>query len=146
MLDPETIPKLLAAGTIEVAPLAYMRGRTLNDAFIILDEAQNTSPEQMKMFLTRLGFGSKMVVTGDVTQVDLPGGMKSGLRVVESILSEIEDVHFNRLTAHDVVRHRLVGHIVAAYDDYEARREDDRGEQDGEAESRRPGPRKGRRA
>ena len=82
MLDPETIPKLLAAGTIEVAPLAYMRGRTLNDAFIILDEAQNTSPEQMKMFLTRLGFGSKIVVTGDVTQVDLPSGMKSGLRVV----------------------------------------------------------------
>ncbi len=83
MLDPETIPKLLAAGVIEVAPLAYMRGRTLNDAFIILDEAQNTTPEQMKMFLTRLGFGSKMVVTGDVTQVDLPGGTKSGLRVVQ---------------------------------------------------------------
>jgi phosphate starvation-inducible PhoH-like protein len=142
MLDPDTIPKLLAAGTIEVAPLAYMRGRTLNDAFIILDEAQNTSPEQMKMFLTRLGFGSKMVVTGDVTQVDLPGGMKSGLRVVEEILSEIEDVHFNRLTAHDVVRHRLVGHIVAAYDDYEARRED---QGDGAGEARRPSaPRKGR--
>jgi len=121
MLDPETIPKLLAATTIEVAPLAYMRGRTLNDAFIILDEAQNTSPEQMKMFLTRLGFGSKMVVTGDVTQVDLPGGMKSGLRVVEGILTGIEDVSFNRLTAKDVVRHRLVGHIVAAYDEFEAR-------------------------
>jgi phosphate starvation-inducible PhoH-like protein len=125
MLDPDTIPKLLAAGTIEVAPLAYMRGRTLNDAFIILDEAQNTSPEQMKMFLTRLGFGSKMVVTGDVTQVDLPGGTRSGLRVVEEILTGIEDVHFNRLTAHDVVRHRLVGHIVAAYDEFEARRERD---------------------
>jgi phosphate starvation-inducible PhoH-like protein len=124
MLDPETIPKLLAASTIEVAPLAYMRGRTLNDAFIILDEAQNTSPEQMKMFLTRLGFGSKMVVTGDVTQVDLPTGTKSGLRIVENILDGIEDVSFNRLTSHDVVRHRLVGHIVAAYDEYEARRPD----------------------
>ena len=83
MVDPESIPRLMAAGTIEVAPLAYMRGRTLNDAFIILDEAQNTSPEQMKMFLTRLGFGSKMVVTGDVTQVDLPGGTTSGLRMVQ---------------------------------------------------------------
>jgi phosphate starvation-inducible protein PhoH and related proteins len=121
MLDPESIPKLLAAGTIEVAPLAYMRGRTLNDAFIVLDEAQNTSPEQMKMFLTRLGFGSKMVVTGDVTQVDLPSGTRSGLRIVQDILTGIEDVSFNRLTAHDVVRHRLVGHIVAAYDEYDAR-------------------------
>jgi phosphate starvation-inducible PhoH-like protein len=121
MLDPESIPKLLAAGTIEVAPLAYMRGRTLNDAFIILDEAQNTSPEQMKMFLTRLGFGSKIVVTGDVTQVDLPNGVKSGLRVVEGILAGVEDLSFNRLTSHDVVRHRLVGHIVAAYDEFEAR-------------------------
>jgi len=136
MLDPETIPKLLAANTIEVAPLAYMRGRTLNDAFIILDEAQNTSPEQMKMFLTRLGFGSKMVVTGDVTQVDLPSGTRSGLRIVESILTGIEDVSFNRLTSHDVVRHRLVGHIVAAYDDYEARRED--GEPGGDAHRRGP--------
>jgi phosphate starvation-inducible protein PhoH and related proteins len=123
MLDPESVPKLLAANTIEVAPLAYMRGRTLNDAFIILDEAQNTSPEQMKMFLTRLGFGSRMVVTGDVTQVDLPSGTRSGLRIVEEILDGIEDVAFNRLTSHDVVRHRLVGHIVAAYDDYEAQRE-----------------------
>jgi phosphate starvation-inducible PhoH-like protein len=121
MIDPETIPKLMAAGTIEVAPLAYMRGRTLNDAFIILDEAQNTSPEQMKMFLTRLGFGSKIVVTGDVTQVDLPGGVKSGLRVIENILTGVEDVSFNRLTSHDVVRHRLVGRIVAAYDEFEAR-------------------------
>jgi phosphate starvation-inducible protein PhoH and related proteins len=120
MLDPDTIPKLLTAGTIEVAPLAYMRGRTLNDAFIILDEAQNTSPQQMKMFLTRLGFGSKMVVTGDVTQVDLPSGTKSGLRVVQEILDGIKDVSFCRLTAHDVVRHRLVGKIVAAYDHYEA--------------------------
>ncbi|WP_310964160.1 PhoH family protein [Nocardioides terrisoli] len=124
MLDPETIPKLLAAGTIEVAPLAYMRGRSLNDAFIILDEAQNTSPEQMKMFLTRLGFGSKIVVTGDVTQVDLPSGVHSGLRVVEGILDNIKDVSFNRLTAHDVVRHRLVGEIVAAYDEFDARRQE----------------------
>ena len=85
MLDPESIPRLMAAGTIEVAPLAYMRGRTLNDAFIILDEAQNTTPEQMKMFLTRLGFGSKIVVTGDVTQVDLPGGQRIGLQVVREI-------------------------------------------------------------
>ncbi len=119
MIDPETIPKLLAAGTIEVAPLAYMRGRSLNDSFIILDEAQNTSPEQMKMFLTRLGFGSKIVVTGDVTQIDLPSGTKSGLRVVEDILDEVEDISFNRLTAHDVVRHKLVGKIVAAYDEYD---------------------------
>ena len=120
MVDPESIPKLLAAGTIEVAPLAFMRGRSLNDSFIILDEAQNTSPEQMKMFLTRLGFGSKIVVTGDVTQVDLPGGVKSGLRVVEAILEGIEDISFNRLTASDVVRHRLVGKIVAAYDEIDA--------------------------
>ncbi len=123
MLDPETVPKLLASGTIEVAPLAYMRGRSLNDAFIILDEAQNTSPEQMKMFLTRLGFGSKIVVTGDVTQVDLPSGVHSGLRVVEEILDGLEDLSFNRLTAHDVVRHRLVGKIVEAYDAHDARRE-----------------------
>jgi phosphate starvation-inducible protein PhoH and related proteins len=141
MLDPETIPKLLAASTIEVAPLAYMRGRTLNDAFIILDEAQNTSPEQMKMFLTRLGFGSKMVVTGDVTQVDLPTGTKSGLRIVENILDGIEDVSFNRLTAHDVVRHRLVGHIVAAYDEYEARTPD-AGEPGPEPRRRDPRPRR----
>jgi phosphate starvation-inducible PhoH-like protein len=120
MIDPESIPRLLAAGTIEVAPLAYMRGRTLNDAFVILDEAQNTSPEQMKMFLTRLGFGSRMVVTGDVTQVDLPSGTKSGLRIVRDILSDVDDVHFSELTAHDVVRHKLVGRIVAAYDTYEA--------------------------
>ncbi|MGN6251239.1 MAG: PhoH family protein [Marmoricola sp.] len=119
MVDPESIPKLLAAGTIEVAPLAFLRGRSLNDSFIILDEAQNTTPEQMKMFLTRLGFGSRIVVTGDVTQVDLPGGTKSGLKVVEGILDGIDDVSFNRLTAHDVVRHRLVAEIVAAYDRYD---------------------------
>ncbi|MEV6400576.1 PhoH family protein [Streptomyces sp. NPDC051907] len=119
MVDPDSIPRLMAAGTIEVAPLAYMRGRTLNDAFIILDEAQNTSAEQMKMFLTRLGFDSKIVVTGDVTQVDLPGGTKSGLRQVQGILEGVEDVHFSRLTSQDVVRHKLVGRIVDAYEKYD---------------------------
>ena len=119
MVDPETIPKLLTTGVIEVAPLAYMRGRSLNDAFIILDEAQNTTPEQMKMFLTRLGFGSKMVVTGDVTQVDLPSGNKSGLRVVQDILEDVRDIHFSHLSASDVVRHKLVGQIVAAYGEFE---------------------------
>jgi phosphate starvation-inducible PhoH-like protein len=115
MVDPDSIPRLMAAGTIEVAPLAYMRGRTLNDAFVVLDEAQNTSPEQMKMFLTRLGFGSKVVVTGDVTQIDLPSGTRSGLKVVQEILDGINDVHFCRLTSADVVRHRLVSEIVDAY-------------------------------
>ncbi|MEU2680591.1 phosphate starvation-inducible protein PhoH [Streptomyces sp. LamerLS-316] len=119
MLDPDSIPRLMAAGTIEVAPLAYMRGRTLNDAFIILDEAQNTSAEQMKMFLTRLGFDSKIVVTGDVTQVDLPTGTKSGLRQVQEILQDVQDVHFSRLTSQDVVRHKLVGRIVDAYEKYD---------------------------
>jgi phosphate starvation-inducible protein PhoH and related proteins len=122
MLDPDSIPKLTAAGTIEIAPLAYMRGRTLNDSFIILDEAQNTSPEQMKMFLTRLGFGSKIVVTGDVTQVDLPAGQTSGLRLVQEILDDVDDVYFSRLTSHDVVRHKLVADIVDAYERYDARR------------------------
>jgi phosphate starvation-inducible PhoH-like protein len=120
MLDPDSIPRLMAAGTIEVAPLAYMRGRTLNDAFIILDEAQNTSPEQMKMFLTRLGFGSRIVVTGDVTQVDLPSGTLSGLRVVRDILDGLDDVHFAMLTSQDVVRHQLVGQIVDAYGRWDA--------------------------
>ncbi len=120
MVDPDSIPRLMASGTIEVAPLAYMRGRTLNDAFIILDEAQNTSAEQMKMFLTRLGFGSKMVVTGDVTQVDLPTGTQSGLRVVREILTGIDDVHFATLTSTDVVRHRLVSDIVEAYGRWDA--------------------------
>ncbi|NLF05934.1 MAG: PhoH family protein, partial [Actinomycetales bacterium] len=115
MVDPESIPRLLEAGTVEVAPLAYMRGRTLNDSFIILDEAQNTSTEQMKMFLTRLGFGSKVVVTGDVTQTDLPGGMISGLRAVQDILKDVDDVAFCRLTSADVVRHRLVSDIIDAY-------------------------------
>ncbi len=122
MVDPDSIPRLMASGTIEVAPLAYMRGRTLNDAFIILDEAQNTSPEQMKMFLTRLGFGSTMVVTGDVTQVDLPGDTQSGLRIVREILADVEDVHFAELSAVDVVRHRLVGDIVDAYGRWDASR------------------------
>lgn len=120
MVDPESVPKLLTSGVIEVAPLAYMRGRTLNDAFIILDEAQNTSMEQMKMFLTRLGFGSKMVVTGDVTQIDLPGGQTSGLRAVQQILDGVDDITFCQLTNHDVVRHKLVGRIVAAYDQFES--------------------------
>jgi phosphate starvation-inducible PhoH-like protein len=119
MMDPEVVPKLLASGTVEVAPLAYMRGRTLNNAFIVLDEAQNTTPEQMKMFLTRLGFGSKMVVTGDVTQVDLPAGA-SGLQLVTRVLADIDDIHFSRLTSADVVRHSLVGQIVDAYTSYEA--------------------------
>ncbi|GAA0908063.1 PhoH family protein [Streptomyces thermoalcalitolerans] len=121
MIDPDSIPRLMAAGTIEVAPLAYMRGRTLNDAFIILDEAQNTSPEQMKMFLTRLGFDSKIVITGDVTQVDLPDGQTSGLRQVQEILEGVEDVHFSRLSSHDVVRHKLVGRIVDAYERYDSK-------------------------
>ena len=120
MIDPESIPKLMAAGTIEVAPLAYMRGRTLNDAFIILDEAQNTTPEQMKMFLTRLGFGSKIVVTGDVTQVDLPGNSRSGLTVVQGILEGVDDVHFSHLDSADVVRHKLVSDIVDAYARFDA--------------------------
>jgi phosphate starvation-inducible PhoH-like protein len=110
-------------GIIEVAPLAFMRGRTLNDSFIILDEAQNTSPEQMKMFLTRLGFGSRVVITGDITQVDLPKEMDSGLMVVRDILSGIEGVEFVYLDASDVVRHKIVQQIVEAYKDYESRRE-----------------------
>ncbi len=123
MVDPESIPKLIEAGTIEVAPLAYMRGRTLNDAFIILDEAQNTTREQMKMFLTRLGFGSTMVVTGDITQVDLPGGTTSGLRAARDILQGIDDIGFSELGAQDVVRHRLVSDIITAYATDEAQRE-----------------------
>ena len=114
MLDPDAVPKLMAAGTIEVAPLAYMRGRTLNDSFIILDEAQNTTPEQMKMFLTRLGFNSKMVITGDITQVDLLTGL-SGLRTAVAVLQDVEDMEFATLTSADVVRHSLVAKIVDAY-------------------------------
>ena len=119
MLDPEALPKLMAAGTIEVAPLAYMRGRTLNDSFIILDEAQNTTLGQMKMFLTRLGFGSKVVVTGDASQVDLPGGQSSGLAVIQTILEGVDGIEFCHLTSADVVRHELVGHIIDAYQRWE---------------------------
>jgi len=115
MVGPDGAARLMEKGTIEVAPLAFMRGRTLNDAFIILDEAQNTTPEQMKMFLTRIGFGSKCVVTGDVTQVDLGGG-RSGLAGVEAILEGIDGISFIHLTSRDVVRHRIVADIVAAYD------------------------------
>lgn len=121
MMDPDIVPKLMATGTIEVAPLAYMRGRTLNDSFVVLDEAQNTTPEQMKMFLTRLGFGTRMVVTGDITQVDLPQGA-SGLRLVTRVLGDIDDIHFSRLTSDDVVRHSLVGRIVDAYSEYDEKR------------------------
>lgn len=118
MIDQDSIPRLMQTGVIEVAPLAYMRGRTLNDAFIILDEAQNTSPEQMKMFLTRLGFGSRMVITGDVTQMDLPSGAKSGLKVIRDILADIDDIAFIELSSQDVVRNSLVGEIVEAYGKY----------------------------
>lgn len=121
MMEPEAVPKLIASGTIEVAPLAYMRGRTLNESFVVLDEAQNTTPEQMKMFLTRLGYGSKMVVTGDITQIDLPIA-SSGLRVVGSILRGVDDIHFAELSADDIVRHSLVGRIVDAYSVYEESR------------------------
>lgn len=120
MIDPDAILKLLAAGTIEVAPLAYMRGRTLNDAFVILDEAQNTTPEQMKMFLTRLGYNSKMVVTGDLTRVDLPGNKKSGLAQVRRILRDLDKIRFIELGSADVVRHRLVADIIDAYARYGA--------------------------
>lgn len=120
MLDPDSVPKLIATGTIEVAPLAYMRGRTLNDSFIILDEAQNTTGEQMKMFLTRLGFSSKMVVTGDITQIDLPGG-NSGLNIASKVLAKVDDVYFAQLTTADVIRHPLVGRIVDAYAKSEAK-------------------------
>ena len=145
MLDPELVPKLMATGTIEVAPLAYMRGRTLNDSFVVLDEAQNTTPEQMKMFLTRLGFGTRMVVTGDVTQIDLPQGT-SGLRLVTRVLSDIDDIHFAYLTSDDVVRHTLVGRIVDAYSAYDesrlaARRERDEASEFASRAERRAGPR-----
>jgi phosphate starvation-inducible PhoH-like protein len=119
MIDQDSIPRLISNGIIEIAPLAYMRGRTLNDAFIILDEAQNTSAEQMKMFLTRLGFNSKMVVTGDATQIDLPNGAQSGIKIVNEILDGVPDIAFIPLEADDVVRNRLVGDIVNAYERYE---------------------------
>lgn len=148
MMDPELVPKLIASGTVEVAPLAYMRGRTLNSAFVVLDEAQNTTPEQMKMFLTRLGFGSKMVVTGDITQVDLPAG-SSGLRLVTRVLDGIDDIAFARLTSDDVVRHSLVGRIVDAYTEYDATKQAQRFERDEAREfakraERRGGPQRDR--
>jgi phosphate starvation-inducible protein PhoH and related proteins len=118
MLEPERVNQHLERGVIEVAPLAFMRGRSLNDSFIILDEAQNTSPEQIKMFLTRLGFNSKMVVTGDVTQVDLPRDQSSGLVLIGDILAEVEGIEFVRFGGEDVVRHKLVQRIVAAYNEY----------------------------
>jgi phosphate starvation-inducible PhoH-like protein len=121
MMDPERVATHLERGVIEVAPLAFMRGRTLNDSFVILDEAQNTSPEQMKMFLTRLGFGSKMVVTGDITQIDLPREQQSGLVVVGDILDGVDGVEFVRFGGEDVVRHKLVQRIVAAYDEHASR-------------------------
>ncbi len=123
MLGTETFQKYLVKGTIEVAPLAYMRGRTLNDAYIILDEAQNTTPEQMKMFLTRFGFGSKMVITGDVTQIDLPGGKISGLKDAAKILKDVPGVGVIRFSEHDVVRHEIVGSIIKAYEKFEKARE-----------------------
>ena len=121
MLEPEKVNQYLERGVIEVAPLAFMRGRTLNDAFIIVDEAQNTTPEQMKMVLTRLGFNSKMVVTGDVTQIDLAKEQRSGLLVIGDILEEVEGIEFVRLGGDDVVRHKLVQRIVAAYSEYAER-------------------------
>ncbi len=128
MLDPDRVNNYFEKGIIEVAPLAFMRGRTINDAFVILDEAQNTSPEQMKMFLTRLGFGSRMAVTGDVTQIDLPRDQRSGLVVIGEILADIDDIAFIRFGGEDVVRHRLVQQIVAAYGSYSERSERKRGE------------------
>lgn len=119
IMGAETYQKYLEKGMIEVAPLAYMRGRTLDDSFIILDEAQNTTPEQMKMFLTRIGFGSKAVVTGDITQIDLPGDKKSGLKEVTKILRDIKDIEFVYLTEKDVVRHELVQKIIKAYERYD---------------------------
>ena len=122
MLDPEKVTQHLERGVIEIAPLAFMRGRTLNDSFVILDEAQNTTPEQMKMFLTRLGFGSRMVVTGDITQVDLPPEQRSGLIAVGEVLGAVEGIEFVRFGGEDVVRHKLVQRIVEAYDEHRAAR------------------------
>ena len=121
MLEPERVAQHLERGVIEVAPLAFMRGRTLNDAFIILDEAQNTTPEQMKMILTRLGFGSRMVVTGDITQIDLPDDQRSGLVVVADVLDGLEGIEFVRFGGEDVVRHKLVQSIVEAYNEHAQR-------------------------
>jgi len=126
MLDPEKVAQHIERGVIEIAPLAFMRGRTLNDSFVILDEAQNTTPEQMKMFLTRLGFGSRMVVTGDITQVDLPREQRSGLIVVGDVLDSVEGIEFVRFGGEDVVRHKLVQRIVEAYDAHSERSEPER--------------------
>jgi phosphate starvation-inducible PhoH-like protein len=126
MLEPEKVNDFLESGAIEIAPLAFLRGRTLNDSFVILDEAQNTTPEQMKMFLTRLGFGSQIVVTGDVTQIDLPRGERSGLIEVGQILDEIDDIAFVRFSEQDVVRHKLVQHIVSAYAEHSEELENQR--------------------
>jgi phosphate starvation-inducible PhoH-like protein len=125
MLDFRKVQEMIETGVIEVAPLAFMRGRTLNDAFIILDEAQNTTPEQMKMFLTRMGFGSKAVVTGDVTQIDLPGAARSGLIQAQKVLSNVSEIKFVYFDEQDVIRHNLVGRIVKAYERYESREEED---------------------
>jgi phosphate starvation-inducible PhoH-like protein len=130
-LDPDRVIGYFERGVFEVAPLAFMRGRTLNDSFVILDEAQNTSPEQMKMFLTRLGFNSRMVVTGDVTQVDLPADQRSGLVVVRDILSDVQDISFVRFGGEDVVRHKLVQRIVAAYGEHAERQQGERPPADG---------------
>ena len=132
MMSGDKLAALIEKAEIEIAPLAYMRGRTLNDSFIILDEAQNTTPEQIKMFLTRLGFGSRMVVTGDVTQVDLPRGRQSGLALVPEVLGEIPDISFVTFDHRDVVRHKLVQRIVAAYKDYGDRDQGEHGRGGGE--------------
>jgi phosphate starvation-inducible protein PhoH and related proteins len=138
MLDPDRVNTYFETGVIEVAPLAFMRGRTLNDSFVILDEAQNTSPEQMKMFLTRLGFGSRMVVTGDITQIDLPRDQRSGLVVIGEILADVPDIAFIRFGGEDVVRHKLVQRIVAAYGEYSEGKDDRKGqESDGGGDGRR---------
>ena len=144
MMDTDRLTDHLQRGTIEVAPLAYMRGRTLNDSLIILDEAQNTSPEQMKMFLTRLGFGAKMIVTGDITQIDLPHGQRSGLVNVREVLADVSDIAFVYFDSHDVVRHKLVQDIVSAYKQYgeqvQPARKGGRGSGDKRHDGRAAGP------
>ena len=122
VLDPERTERMIEKGTIEIAPIAFMRGRTLNDAFVILDEAQNTTSEQMKMFLTRLGFNSKAVITGDITQVDLPEGRRSGLMEAVDVVSRVLGISFVYFTERDVVRHQLVQRIIRAYEEYDQQR------------------------
>ncbi|MGL5266562.1 MAG: PhoH family protein, partial [Plesiomonas shigelloides] len=134
MLGFERVEKLIERNVIEIAPLAYMRGRTLNDAFIILDESQNTTSEQMKMFLTRIGFNSKAVITGDVTQVDLPRGQRSGLRHAIEVLKDVEDISFNFLMTEDIVRHPVVARVVQAYEAWDAQ---DQRHREEKAEQRR---------